>query len=290
VGSWRAEGRSRTLPAARPFIPDLGPGTPRRSPRARLLAFPGVELPPPRDVLAPGPTLPGRGRLGGAVRALLVGGVIAALAVSVLRRPGWILEALLAAREAGAVGRLGFVLVYVVAGLLMLPAGPITVGAGHAFGPLVGVLVAAPATCLASCLPFLLGRTLLRGPVSRRLARVAEWPLLAEAIRRSGFQVVALLRATPVVPFPVLNYLMGATPLRLRDFAAGSLVGMLPGTIAYAWLGSLLPDPRQAVQGVTFDSWGALAGVVVLTAVVGLLARRALRRALGEARAALPPA
>jgi len=221
----------------------------------------------------------------GTVRLLLAGLVLALLAVSVARRPDWILEALLAARDGGLPGRLAYALLYLVAGLLMMPAGPLTVGAGHAFGPLVGVLVAAPATCLASCLPFLLGRTLLRGPVSRGLARIDDWPLLAEAIRRSGFQVVALLRATPVVPFPVLNYFVGATPLRLRDFAAGSFVGMLPGTIFYAWLGSLLPDPRQAVQGVRFDSWGLLAGLALLTVIVGLLARRALRRALAEARA-----
>ena len=225
----------------------------------------------------------------GLLRGLLVGGAVAALAVSVARRPDWILEALLAARQAGSAGRLAFALVYVVAALLMLPAGPITVGAGHAFGPLVGVLVAAPATCLASCLPFLLGRTLLRGAVTQRLARLASWPLLAEAIRRSGFQVVALLRATPLVPFPVLNYFVGVTPLRLRDFAAGSFVGMLPGTIAYAWLGSLLPDPDQALRGVAPASWGALLGLAALTIAVGLLARRALRRALAEARAAPPP-
>ena len=220
-----------------------------------------------------------------ALRLLLVGAALAALAVTVARRPDWILDALLAARDAGLPGRLGYAGLYLVAGLLMLPAGPLTVGAGHAFGPLVGVLVAAPATCLASCLPFLLGRTMLRGLVTRRLARVEGWPLLAEAIRRSGFQVVALLRATPLVPFPVLNYFVGATPLRLRDFAAGSFVGMLPGTILYAWVGSLLPDPRQAVLGVRFDSWGLVAGLALLTLAVGLLARRSLRRSLAAARA-----
>jgi uncharacterized membrane protein YdjX (TVP38/TMEM64 family) len=228
---------------------------------------------------------------GGLVRLLLVGAALVALAISVGQHPDWILDALLAARDAGPSGRLAFALVYLVAGLLMIPAGPITVGAGHAFGPVVGVLVAVPATCLASCLPFLLGRTLLRGLVTRRLAQAAEWPVVAEAIRLSGFQVVALLRATPLVPFPVLNYFVGVTPLRLRDFAAGSLVGMLPGTIIWAWLGSLLPDPRQALEGVGPFPWGVLAGLAVLTAATGLLARRALRRALVEARAALaaPP-
>jgi len=225
---------------------------------------------------------------GGLARLLLLAAALLALAFAALRHPDWILDALLAARDAGPAGRLAFALVYVVAGLLMLPAGPITVGAGHAFGPVVGVLVAVPATCLASCLPFLLGRTLLRGAVARRLAGVAEWPVVAEAIRRSGFQVVALLRATPLVPFPVLNYLVGAAPLRLRDFAGGTLLGMLPGTVIYAWFGSLLPDPRLAVQGVALDSWGLLGGLAALTAAVALLARRALRRALAEARAALP--
>jgi uncharacterized membrane protein YdjX (TVP38/TMEM64 family) len=221
----------------------------------------------------------------GLIRILLVGGAIVALSLSVARRPDWIVDALETARDAGPAGHLAFALLYLVAGLLMLPAGPITVAAGHAFGPLVGVLVAAPATCLASCLPFLLGRTLLRGVAVRHLSRITDWPILAEAIRRSGFQVVALLRATPLVPFPVLNYLVGVTPLRLRDFAAGSFAGMLPGTIIYAWLGSLLPDPRQAARGAAFDSWGLLVALALLTAAVGLLARRALRRALAEARA-----
>jgi uncharacterized membrane protein YdjX (TVP38/TMEM64 family) len=226
----------------------------------------------------------------GVLRLLLAGVALAALALAVVRRPDWILEALQWARHAGPAGWLGYGLLYLVAGLLMLPAGPITVGAGHAFGPLLGVLVAAPATCLASCLTFQLGRTLLRGPVARRLERARDWPVLAEALRRSGFQVVALLRASPLIPFPVLNYLVGASPLRLRDFAAGSLLGMLPTTIVYAWVGSLLPDPRQAVRGLPLDAWWPLPLLLLLTAAVALLARRALRAALAEAAATLGPA
>jgi uncharacterized membrane protein YdjX (TVP38/TMEM64 family) len=218
-----------------------------------------------------------------------------ALAAAVLRRPGWILEALLAARDAGVAGRVLFGLVYLVAALLMLPVSPITLGAGHAFGPLVGVLVASPATCLAACLPFFLGRTLARGVVTRQLGRVRGFPVMAEAIRRSGLRMVILMRLSPVVPFPVLNYLLGVSPLRASHFAAGSFLGMLPGTILYAWLGSLIPDARQAVEGagprlLPGASWALLAVGAALTVATTVLARRALQRALDQARAEAAPA
>lgn len=222
-------------------------------------------------------------------RGALAGVALAALAVVVLRRPGWILEALDAARDAGVVGRVLFGGVYLVAALLMLPASPITVCAGHAFGVVIGVLVAAPATCLAACAPFFLSRTLLRGPVSRRLARLRGFPLLASALRRRGLGLIALLRLSPLVPFPVLNYVVGLTPVRLRDFAAGSFLGMLPGTLVYAWLGSLVPDPRQEMRTESTASWAVLAGLLAMTAGVAVLARRALLRALAEAGASPDP-
>ncbi len=208
--------------------------------------------------------------------------LLLALAVFALRRPGWLLHALEAARAAGLAGRVAFGCAYVLAAVLMLPNSPLTVGAGHAFGPVVGVLIAAPGSCLAACVPFLLGRTLLHGPVMRRLGRVNGFPLVAKALRRSGLKVVALLRLSPLVPFPVLNYLAGATPLRLRDFAAGSFLGMMPGTVVYAWLGSLIPDAQQAVQDAGTGSWAWFATLVGVTAAVALLARRALLRALAE--------
>ncbi len=222
-----------------------------------------------------------------ATRVLALVAVLVALGSLSLRRSSgsWLIAALDAARTGGWAGRFLFGLTYALAAVLMLPASPITVAAGHAFGPAVGVLVAAPAACAGACIPFLLARTVAHDFVARQLGRFPRFPILAEAIRRSGFKVVTLLRISPLVPFPVLNYLLGATPLRLRHFVAGSFLGMLPGTILYAWMGSLIPDAQDLVNRRQSSSWLVLLGLVLLTAGTATLARRALLVAFRSAAA-----
>ena len=62
-----------------------------------------------------------------------------------------------------------------------------------------------------------------------------------------------------MLPFTVINYAAGLTGVRWRHYAAGSALGMVPGSLAYAALGAWGADP-----------WGIFAGVAVLVALVGL--------------------
>jgi uncharacterized membrane protein YdjX (TVP38/TMEM64 family) len=78
------------------------------------------------------------------------------------------------------------------------------------------------------------------------------------AVGAQGFRVVLLLRLSPLFPFNLLNYALGLTRVRLRDFVLASLPGMLPGTLLYVYLGSLVTSVSQLTSGQRPDSgpWG----------------------------------
>ncbi len=61
------------------------------------------------------------------------------------------------------------------------------------------------------------------------------------ATRAAGLSFVLLLKLSPICPFATLNYVLGTTRMRLRDFLVASILGTLPGTLLYLFLGSDYP-------------------------------------------------
>jgi uncharacterized membrane protein YdjX (TVP38/TMEM64 family) len=75
---------------------------------------------------------------------------------------------------------------------------------------------------------------------------------------------------------------MGLTPMRLRDLVLGTALGMAPGTILYAWAGSLLPSAEAIEQGEALHGtavWILFAVALAAGTVLGMAAARRLRRA-----------
>ena len=195
-------------------------------------------------------------------------------------------------RGAGLVGAAAFGAVYVLAAVLLLPASLLTLGAGLAYGPLWGTALVSPVSVVAATLAFVLGRTVARGWIARRTAADPRFRAVDAAIGRHGLKIVLLLRLSPVFPFNVLNYALGLTGVRLRDYVLGSFVGMLPGTFLYVYLGSLLGDvaglyahasPAGTARHVL--SIVGLVATVVVTVYITRIARRALAEEL-DARTA----
>ncbi|MGE3342864.1 MAG: TVP38/TMEM64 family protein [Vicinamibacterales bacterium] len=190
----------------------------------------------------------------------------------------WLLAVITLARGSGAVGVAVYVIAYVAAAILMLPGSLLTLGAGFAWGPSWGLLIASPASVLAATVAFLLGRTVLRRRVSRWLHGRPGVRGLDAAIHREGFRIVLLLRLSPLVPFDVLNYALSASSVRLRDYVLASIAGMLPWTAVYVYLGSLAPVATELAsgQGVlgTSDTALLFAGGLVTLGVAVYLGRR----------------
>jgi uncharacterized membrane protein YdjX (TVP38/TMEM64 family) len=65
-----------------------------------------------------------------------------------------------------------------------------------------------------------------------------RWKWLQGKVERHGWKAVAFARLLPVLPFPVLNYMFGVTPIPFLHYLWGSFVFMLPACIAYVAFGS----------------------------------------------------
>jgi uncharacterized membrane protein YdjX (TVP38/TMEM64 family) len=84
------------------------------------------------------------------------------------------------------------------------------------------------------------------------------------------------VRVLPLAPFVMVNMVLGALRVRLRDFLLGSFIGLLPATIGIF----LLMDRLQAVwRSPDLKSYAALAGCVVALVLLSVWMRKKLRRA-----------
>lgn len=191
-------------------------------------------------------------------------------------------------RGAGAPGALVYALTYIAATALLLPGSVLTLGAGFAYGPLWGTLLISPVSVIAASVSFALGRSVARNWVSRRMEKHPRFAAIDEAIGESGFKIVLLLRLSPIFPFNVLNYALGLTRVKLGEYVLASLLGMLPGTFLYVYLGSLVSNTSDLLGGAGLRAgvwgqmlyWGGLAATLFVVVLITRIARKALDRAL----------
>lgn len=137
---------------------------------------------------------------------------------------------------AGPVAPALFVLVFGAMTLAPLPKNVLTTGAGLLFGLWLGIVIALLGALLGAMTAFMLGRLLGRDAVERiaavRIVRVDE------LLRRRGLIAVIGARLAPVVPFTAISYAAGLTAIRTRDYVVGTVIGIIPGTVAYVALGN----------------------------------------------------
>lgn len=181
----------------------------------------------------------------------------------------------------GAWGLVLFVALYVVATVLLIPGSALGLGAGALFGVVRGSVLVSLASTLGATCAFLLGRSLARDWVARRIEGNAAFTALDGAVAAEGWKIVFLTRLSPLFPFTLLNYAFGLTRVSLRDYVLASWIGMLPGTVMYVYLGALAragveTRPRTAAEWTLYAV--GLVATIAVAVVVTRLARRALAR------------
>jgi pyruvate/2-oxoglutarate dehydrogenase complex dihydrolipoamide dehydrogenase (E3) component/uncharacterized membrane protein YdjX (TVP38/TMEM64 family) len=222
-----------------------------------------------------------------ASKAIIVAIVLAAIIGGVLFLPlrQWFMEFESYVKSLGTVGPVVVILVYVLCTVLFIPGSAITVGAGTLFGLKTGFAVVVLGANLGALCSFLLARTFLREKVATWAAANPKFRSLDQAIGKRGFKMVLLTRLSPVFPFVLLNYLLGLTAVRTRAYVLANLLGMLPATFLFVYIGAAARDAITGQMDATANFYqqilkyvGLLATVAVVV-IVTRIARKALREA-----------
>ena len=162
-----------------------------------------------------------------------------------------------------------YFVIYVVTTALSLPGAVLlTLAGGAVFGLLWGTVIISFASTIGATLAFLMSRFLLRDWVAKRFGQ--RLTAIDEGVRREGAFYLFTLRLVPVIPFFLINLLLGLTTMKARTFYWVSQVGMLAGTIVYVNAGTQL-GKLDSLSGILSPG---LLGSFVLLGIFPLIARQ----------------
>jgi len=138
-----------------------------------------------------------------------------------------------------------FVVVYVLVTALALPgAFWITILGGYLFGLVGGAIATTIGATLGATALFVIARYLLADTLRARAGPFLK--KLEAGFNENAISYLLTLRLVPVVPFFIANVAPAFLGARLSTFVWTTAVGIIPGVIAYTWIGAGL--------GAAFDA------------------------------------
>jgi len=175
-----------------------------------------------------------------AIIVLLVGGSIWLL----VEHSQWFTDPALVKAQVvqwGPWGPIVYMLLYAVGPSFLVPGAVMTIAGGLAFGTAWGSVYSLIGGDIGAMVAFAAGRFLGRSFVERIVG--VRFQSMMQRIAKHGFQIILYLRFVPVIPYNALNLLAGASPITFNDYFWATMIGMIPGTILYAFLGDALWHP-----------------------------------------------
>lgn len=194
---------------------------------------------------------------------LLLGAVIAAAFTFRSELTPTALEARLDAF--GVWAALAFMVIYAVATVLFLPGSVFALAGGALFGPVLGTVYNLGGATIGATTAFLVARYLASDWVAEKSGpRLKQ---LLSGVEDEGWRFVAFVRLVPLFPFNLLNYALGLTRIGPVPYVLATAVCMIPGAIAYTYLGYA---GREAIAGSEGAIEKGLLALGLLAAVVFL--------------------
>jgi uncharacterized membrane protein YdjX (TVP38/TMEM64 family) len=160
--------------------------------------------------------------------------------------------------SAGYFAPLLFILVYVLGICFFVPGTLLTTLGAAIFGAYWGFLYVWMGAMIGSSVAFWIGRTLGREFAASLIGdKLKKYD---EAIERNGFATVLYLRLI-YFPFTPMNFGMGLTRVRFRDYVFGTGLGIIVGTFIFTFFVGTVRDVWAS------GNWGDLLSFKVVFSV-----------------------
>jgi uncharacterized membrane protein YdjX (TVP38/TMEM64 family) len=122
----------------------------------------------------------------------------------------------------------------------------LTIFGGFLFGWMIGGPLVVVSATIGACVLFLATGSAFGDFFRRKIGGKAA--VLAEGFKKDAFSYLLVLRLAPVFPFFVINIASALFDVPLRTFALATLIGIIPGTLAYSYLGEGVGSVLDAAQ------------------------------------------
>lgn len=142
-------------------------------------------------------------------------------------------------RDMGIWGKIIYVIIYIIRPLVLFPATPLTLFGGYTFGATQGTILDVIGAGTGAVLAFWIARKLGKSKIEH-LIQGKKLEKFDHKLSENGFLVVLYVRLIPLFPFDSINYSMGLSSIRMRDYAAATYLGIIPGAFTLNFLGSSL--------------------------------------------------
>ncbi|MCR6514591.1 MAG: TVP38/TMEM64 family protein [Clostridium sp.] len=114
------------------------------------------------------------------------------------------------------------------------------------YGFIGSVIITMIGYTLGSIVCFILAKYLGRDFVLKYTTKGAM-KKLDDFLKTEGFMSILISRLLPFIPYNLTSYLAGLSSIDLKSFILGTVIGQIPGTLAYAYIGKLLTGTSKSI-------------------------------------------
>ena len=138
----------------------------------------------------------------------------------------------------------GYMVIYAAATAFMVPASGLTIAGGALFGLVFGVPATVIGATLGASALFLAAKTSIGESLRSIVGPFID--KMQKGFNEDALSYMFALRLIPAFPFAVVNIAPAILGAKYRDYFITTLFGIIPGTLAYTWIGVAVGDTIRA--------------------------------------------